>query len=149
MTLFERSGKAAKHNRMTVFVIDSSAAEMLASLKKRAEASPISLADMHRMVEAAQSGQALRLIPEDQTVYLPMGWSVTFTHEDHPSGRARHMSMASPNRERVPIEPALEMVMGHLGFVGSVRECVTWLEPLAEGHAVNVVEVFQASGQPN
>jgi hypothetical protein len=127
---------------MTVFVIDTTAEAALASLKTRAEDRPISLTDMRRMVAAAERGQPFSVIPEDQTIYLPMGWSVTFTHEDHPGGRARHMSMASPNRSRIPIEPALEMVMGHLGFTVPLGECTTWLEPLAEGHAVNVVEIL-------
>lgn len=132
---------------MTVFVIDSAAADLLASLRKRAEENPIPLAEMRKMVDAAEQGRPYSAVPADQTIHLPMGWSVTFTHEDHPGGRARHMSMASPDRSKVPIEPALEMVMGHLGFVAPLQECVTWLEPLTKGHAVNVVEVYRPHGE--
>lgn len=127
---------------MTVFVIDSTAVQTLTALKERAEERPISLEDMERMSEAFAEGRPYTVIPEDQTITLPMGWTVTFTHENHPSGLVRHMSMASPNRSRVPLPMALEMVMEHLGFTQKLEHCMTWFEPLNEGDAVNVVEIF-------
>ena len=81
-----------------------------------------------------------------QTVELPFGWTVTLSIETgHSVGVCRHMSMASPNPDRVPLPEVVWMIAAELGFVGDLTLCAVWPETLSQGVAINVVQPVTAA----
>jgi hypothetical protein len=79
--------------------------------------------------------------PLDQTLELPLGWKVTFSVEEQPFGWARHMSMSSPAKGRVPHPVAVEWTMKALGFVRQLGACFVYPEKYEHGRiAINVLE---------
>jgi hypothetical protein len=140
----------------TPFIIGADEIAKLVELKELAEANPVDMAVlMPRLKNPRHKKQHMRRM-NDQTVMLPFGYMVTFSTEiNHPNGRAaRHMSMSSPNEDRVPNQYAVWMVAEHLGFTGphsdidraedNLIACdAVWMEDLkGHGKAVNVVQLI-------
>jgi hypothetical protein len=74
-----------------------------------------------------------------------MGFLLTYSVElGHPAGIARHMSMSSPAKGRLPTPEAVWMICQELGYVGSLAQCLVWIEDLERGQerekAINVVQ---------
>jgi hypothetical protein len=125
---------------MTIFYIDEAAEQELRALAERAAAKVIPLTSLIHAVEMMKAGTPIRLVPADQTIMLPTGFLVTYSVEEQPGGKMRHLSMSSPASGRAPIEAACEMVMEHLGFRTRMRSCQVWLEDLPDGEkAINIL----------
>lgn len=127
----------------TPFLIDDATITRLRDLKSIAEANPVSEQDMRRIIQQVSDGI---FAPDprntEQTITLPFGYTLTFTVEWQPVGMCRHVSMASPAKQRIPVDAAMNMVMPHLGF----REHGTrqsWPEHLSDDRiAHNIIEVM-------
>lgn len=84
-----------------------------------------------------------------QTVIIPIDFAVTLSYEiGHPCGMARHMSMSSAARGRVPNPIGVWMVAEQLGFVGSLSLCQVYMEelrrPNGNAQAVNILQPVTA-----
>jgi hypothetical protein len=127
----------------TPFMLDDQAVADLHALRTKAEARPYTEQDMRAMMEMLQAGHfepPQRNI--DQTITLPFGYTVTFTIEWQPMGQCRHVSMASPRANRIPIEAAMDMILPALGFIPG-RERHAWAEMLSDDRiAHNIVEII-------
>lgn len=130
----------------TPFIIGPQEEAELRTLRDLAATKPVDMRGLlDRLKKARHKARHMHQMA-DQTVYLPFGWSVTFSIETgHPGGAARHMSMASPDPGRVPRPEAVWMVAEVLGFTGSIEQCTVWPEQLMQGMAINVVQILTSA----
>lgn len=141
----------------TPFLLGADERFQLEALREAAAKVPV---DMPRLMEQLRQPRGKRRHMRQmtrQTVYLPFGFAVTYSLElNHPGGRtARHMSMSSPAKDRVPRPEAVWMVAQLLGFTGlpgidkaeeNLRGCLVWPEELqGHGTAINVVQFVAAA----
>ena len=120
----------------------------LRALQNRAEAAPISMPDLAEQLKTPAGKDAHRAQMTAQSVMLPDGIIVCFSVEDgDPCGRARHMSISLDSEDKVPHPYVVEIIMAELGFVARLRHSAVWLEDLAQGKAVNVVQPW--AGRPS
>jgi hypothetical protein len=116
--------------------------EALALLRGKAAEKPVSMIGIEqRLKDPAEKARHMAHMTA-QTIDIPAAYQVTFSIETgHPAGMARHMSMSVQRNGRVPNQHAVWMVAELLGFVGSLDECMCWIEDLKDhGRAVNVVQ---------
>ena len=122
---------------MTAFLLTPESVAKIETLRAAAAANVIPEKEMRQR----QASQTLGLTNYQQSMDLPLGYTLTFTHEWQPMGTCRHMSLGGPMKGRIPSKEACEMVMPHLGFVASVENCYVYPEKLADGcYAINVIE---------
>ena len=122
----------------------------LADLTARAAASPTPYATMKALAEKHAQADVkgrwtLAKMNRGLTVELPVGYTVTLTHEEHQPGvMCRHVSVGLRARQgRGPTPEAVNLLLAALGFTArcGVVECIVWLETLEDStFAVNVVE---------
>jgi hypothetical protein len=122
--------------RMFPLVIGERERAALADLVARAAASPTDHATQKRLAEAHARGQGgLGALNRALTVELPVGYTVTMTHEEHrPGVMCRHASIGlrtAPGRGPTP--EAVAMILEALGFVNRLGAAATWLETLDDG----------------
>jgi hypothetical protein len=128
----------------TPFVINEQGRKLMADLRQRAEANPISFEAMTHLVAEIEAGRQVGAPAYcvAQTISLVFGWTVTYTVEEHKEGvPCRHLSIGSPNPARVPVPAAVEMIMPEFGFVGDLQNTFSWPEHLLKGGvAINVLQ---------
>lgn len=129
---------------MTVLIVGPAEIALLLELKAKAAADPIDAPSLHRELKYVAGRKRHMERMAALTVALSTGFTVTFSIETghEPGGVSlRHMSMASPREDKVPVPAAVWMVAEHLGFQGSLDECQFWLEHMEHGQrAVNIVQ---------
>lgn len=115
----------------------------LDKLREKAEREVVLFPDMYRRAMAFQArggrqeGERGR---SDMTVFLRVGYSCTYTVEEHrPGVPCRHISVSGPNQ--LPAPQAVEMLMKIMGFQHDLLDCKVWTEEVgSDRHAVNVLE---------
>jgi hypothetical protein len=135
----------------TPLVIGPTELAALAALRERAAARPVDMRRLIRVIKTRRGKGDHCAQMNAQTVYLPLGFSVTFSIETgHPIGSCRHMSMSSGKPGRVPSPEAVMMVAEPLGFVGGLDACCgVWVETLVpQGRAVNIVQPLSMAAPP-
>lgn len=133
----------------TPFMIGPGEIANLKALAEVAAANPVDMDGLLERLKDPANKRRHRQQMTHQSVRLPFDYLVTFSIEiNHPIGAARHLSLSSPNPDRVPRPQAVWMVAEVLGFTGVVVDSeepppasTIWLEDL-EGHgkAVNLVQ---------
>lgn len=78
----------------------------------------------------------------EQSIELPVGYSVTYSVETgHPIGLCHHMSISVDDPEKMPNPHAIWMVAQELGFWGQIQDVDgLWREQLTQGMAINLVQ---------
>jgi hypothetical protein len=77
------------------------------------------------------------LVRRVETVYIPFGYRVNISYEEHPEGICIHVSMCSPTpRKTLPQPEAMVMVMEALGFPKGKYAGASWIEEYPDGDAV-------------
>ena len=109
------------------------------SLKKKAESNVVPYDLMLKLA----TGQMP--IPanwnHDMTIFIPLFYEVTYTHEEHKPGLVlRHMSVSCKNRDRVPNEHAIALLMEKFGFVNKLGNVVIRKEQLKVGIAIEILD---------
>jgi hypothetical protein len=137
--------------KSTPLVIGPTEKQVLSDLRALAVRHPVDMKDLLPKLETPDGKATHMAQMTRQSVEIPFGYIVTFSIElGHPCGTARHLSMSSPRRGRLPTPEAVQMVMDELGFAGPLKQCAVWLEDLSgREKAVNVVEpvaISEASG---
>src|SRR5215471_20503799 len=96
----------------TPFLLGPLEREQLHKLRELAVEHPIDMPPLMEQLKTRRGKRAHMKRMGEHTVYLPFGFTATFSIEtNHPGGRtARHMSMASPVVGRLPLPEAVWMV---------------------------------------
>lgn len=72
---------------------------------------------------------------------MSQGFAIVFTHEEHPMGMVRHLSMSVPTAGKYPHPTVVTAVSQLLGFTRPIEECKVYMEPIGDNHeAVNIIE---------
>ena len=128
---------------MIPLVIDQEVQEKIKKVIKHATNNPTSLETMMKLAKGEPAPGGLNA---DFTIDIPMGFSVTYTHEEHPGSMCKHLSMSVHAKDRVPNPIAVEMILKEFGFTNSLSECLkwgtVWEEKFGENNqtAINIVE---------
>lgn len=122
----------------------------LATLRWRAATRPVDMRDLAERLKSPEGKCKHMDQMTEQSIELPMAYFVTFSIEiGHPVGAARHMTMSSQRRGKIPTEEAVWMVAQALGFTGSLRECIVWPEDLQHGDeratSINVLQIIESA----
>lgn len=90
----------------------------------------------------AQRGGAFNAMNEANTIDLPIGFAVTYTHEQQPGAVCRHLSVSVDGRPGMGPNPhAVEQIMAEFGFKNTLREVFAHVETLRDGRLViNAIE---------
>lgn len=118
----------------------------LASLRDTAGRNPLDMAWVMEQVKTPAGRKRLDVLMSKYTMLIPgpFPFKVTYSVEQgHPSGTMRHFSMSIRKEGSVPSPEALWMVAEKLGFSGSLRMCMVYMEDATGGgKAVNVVQLL-------
>jgi hypothetical protein len=111
----------------------------------RAASHVIRYDDMKRAAEAYAAGQrgvAPSSVNVAQTMPLPVGFSVTYTHEEHRRDVVcRHISISVDHPDKAPHPAVVDEILKAFGFHHRVGQVPMWAEPLVNGGvAINAVE---------
>lgn len=138
---------------MALLVIGPDQKAQIAALIAVAEANPVSLETVKRLVAAMEAGEELPAgLNDGMTIVIPHGYEVTYTHEEQPGGMCRHMSVAvirPDNPNAMPSQAAMAAIMVGFGFVNDLRGCKIWVEEHPEKRtSINVLEPVTGNWAP-
>lgn len=121
---------------MQALVLNDETREALQELKDRAEKEPMTLSQILELLSAEEPPADLNM---DKTVEVPVGYAVTYTNEEQPSGLFRHLSMSAGDANgRKPPSPEAFAAIAELFDLDLARDDLTlWLE---NGIAVNALQ---------
>lgn len=117
--------------------------EAIAALVEKAAARPTPLENMKRAAaHKRKSGDAFNAMNEASTIDLPIGFAVTYTHEEQPGAVCRHMSVSVNGGPGVGPNPhAVSLLMQEFGFVNQLTGAFVYQDALRDGRLViNVIE---------
>lgn len=115
----------------------------ISSLILKASTRITPLADMERAANhKTRTGDAFNAMNEASTIDLPIGYAVTYTHEEQPGAICRHMSISVDGKPGTGPSPhAVAMIMEEFGFKNPLSAAFTYLDTLRDGRLViNVIE---------
>lgn len=89
-----------------------------------------------------KTGDAFNAMNEASTIELPIGFAVTYTHEEQPGAVCRHMSVSVDGKPGTGPDPhAVAMLMEEFGFKNRFGEAFMHLDTMRDGSLViNVIE---------
>ena len=110
----------------------------ISELIVKAEKRVTPLADM----ESAANHDAFNAMNEASTIDLPLGYAVTYTHEEQPRAVCRHISISTDGQPGTGPSPyAVSAIMTEFGFKNTLENAFTYLDTLRDGRlVVNVIE---------
>lgn len=117
--------------------------EAIAGLVEKAALRPTPLKNMQRAAEhRRKTGDAFNAMNEAATIDIPLGYAVTYTHEEQPNAVCRHISVSVDGKPGTGPSPhAVEMLMEEFGFRNRLDSAFTYLDTLRDGRLViNVIE---------
>jgi len=117
--------------------------EAIAELVAKAAARPTPLENLVRAAShKKKTGDAFNAMNEAATIDIPLGYAVTYTHEEQPGAVCRHMSVSAASKPGTGPNPAaVEMLMEEFGFKNRLATAYAYLDTLRDGRLViNVVE---------
>jgi hypothetical protein len=144
---------------MGILIIDENARQTIAQALERAkeQAVPIETfrqamiddrADPVNVLTLADRARSKVTIPP-RSQHLQLGnYHCAISFEHQPGGLARHLSVSSWRRGKVPHQAVMVLIAKAFGFSGFPpnRASRVWLEEFAPGHhAINVVEMEDAA----
>lgn len=132
---------------MPALIIGPEELAQIAELKAVAAANPL---DVHGMMGAAEGDmEAFRDAMQTETVFLPIGFAVTYTQEIQPNapppGICHHISISVDRPDHLPSEAAVEMILEAFGMGPLEASNGVWVEDISPGErAVNVIQLVAA-----
>jgi hypothetical protein len=117
------------------------------SLSRAAERKPISLERMRELASLTRE----ELPPDynnDRTIEIRGGVRLTFTHEYHPVGLCRHLSVSLDNGFYPPIF-LVRAILPLFGFSRRLEGCHIHEEDAAGRKAINIIEPVEAGDAEN
>lgn len=99
---------------------------------------------------AARALGDFRDAQKTMTVYLPVGYAVTYTREIQPEapgdGLCDHISVSIDRRGRMPSPEAVEVILQEFGMRPIGESEAVWTEDIGPGEkAVNIVQLVNVS----
>lgn len=119
---------------MSILIIGTEEKESLKRLREHAEKHEFSLDDLLDIMNKAEVPAGDR---KGFSCILPIDTRVVFSIENHPGGKARHMSV-SLKSGKLPMPELLNMILPELGYKTDLSKCHLSIE----GTAVNVMEMI-------
>ena len=111
----------------------------IAALRARAQENIYDPATVQEI--ASRDINAFRASMLLQSIELPRGFVVTYTHERQPIGVVHHISVSVEDPTKTPHPAAMEMILAEFGMHKLEHSLKVWLEDIGAGHkAVNVVQ---------
>lgn len=92
---------------------------------------------------AARDIQAVRDLMNGYTIKLPVGFNVTYSHENQPPGLCHHISISVDRRNKLPSPEAVEMILEAFEMRPISASLKVWPEIIAGEKAVNVLQLVQ------
>ena len=136
---------------MEVLTIGPQEKNKLGALRKHAKNNVISLETMMQMSDALLAKGNIQIIPVGlqgpRTIQIPIDFQISYSIEEHPEGKVRHMSVSKRLGES-PSLYAVNMILEELGFENRISESgehtnlQLFFEPLNVGQAINVMEIL-------
>lgn len=120
--------------------------ELLDELRIRAALRPVDMVELMDRIREPDGKAAHRQHMTEQSMIIPEDFQVTYSVEcNHPDNRTmRHMSLSSNVSRHMPLPSAVWLVARHLGFTGSLNQCMVYPEELMRGDkrtlTVNVLQ---------
>ena len=115
----------------------------ISELIEKAEKRVTPLADMERAANfKKKTGDAFNAMNEASTIDLPLGYAVTYTHEEQPRAICRHISISTDGKPGTGPSPhAVSAIITEFGFKNPLERAFTYLDTLRDGRlVVNVIE---------
>lgn len=89
-----------------------------------------------------KTGDAFNAMNEAATIDLPLGYAVTYTHEQQPGAVCRHISVSVDGKPGTgPSPQSVASIMTEFGFKNAMQDAFTYIDTLRDGRLViNVIE---------
>lgn len=112
--------------------------EAIKALIEKAAARPTPLENIRRAAEHLQkTGSRFNAMNEAATIDIPLGFAVTYTHEEQPGAVCRHMSISVDGKRGTGPNPAaVSMLMEEFGFKNKLGELYANVGELRDGRLV-------------
>lgn len=125
-----------------LYVLDEPFFTRLSILRTFAESHPISID--HQL--DVNNGEAPAVGDYSEYRVENNGLKIAFSHDLHPMGTIRHMSVSLAFPGKLPDPFIIDVLMGAMDFTHPIEECKVWLEDIAPNHkAVNVAELIPST----
>ena len=121
-------------------ILDKNVKAKIQRIKEYARENFTPLEVMESLAESAPAPGGLN---KDFTMFVPMGYTVTYTEEEQPGKiMCRHLSMSIHHKGSVPNPLAIQMMLEEFGFVNDLNTAIVWKEKFSADDqiAINVVE---------
>jgi len=116
-------------------IIDEQVLGFIKRVSDHAEANRIDFQNMKAIAESIQKPVGDN---DNYVCYLPVGFRVVYSIEEHPLGWCRHLSVSVDTVGKMPSIPAVEMIMREFGFTGTINDQLNvWVE---KERAINVLQ---------
>ena len=124
---------------MGALITDDKFEKKLAKLREHAELNPFSLEFIERSVKGLE--RPIGDLPS-HTVFLPVHYLVSFSVEDHPSGRMRHCSISTASSDKLPNPYVVYEITQRLGIKADFREMKPQkgAQVVEDGRAIGIYE---------
>jgi hypothetical protein len=133
-------------------ILNTAAQEDLRRLREYAESHRFPI---ERLRQLAKTRSPIGDTDSNLCCVVPDGFQVCFSIEQHPGGWMRHASISVNKPASLPAEPAVDLLIGELGFRYQTGNpgILTYLEG---NHAVNIIEpiseadlsLMESNGEP-
>lgn len=123
---------------MRALMIGAKERDAIAALIKKAAAHPTPLENVKRASEHLEkTGSRFNAMNEAATIDIPLGFAVTYTHEEQPGAVCRHMSISVDGKAGTGPSPhAVAMLMEEFGFKNKLGELYANVGKLRDGRLV-------------
>lgn len=90
----------------------------------------------------SRTGDGFNAMNEAATIDIPLGFAVTYTHEEQPGATCRHMSVSVDGKAGTGPNPhAVAAIMEAFGFKNQFGAAAMWTDTLRDGRLViNILE---------
>jgi hypothetical protein len=128
-----------KESPMAALLIGVDERAAIATLRAYAEANVIDPQAALALYE--QDTEAFSQIMAAMTVHLPIGYRVTYSHEQQTFGIARHLSVSIDRPGKMAHPEAIEMILTEFGMQPLKSSVGIWIEDIDEHRkAVNLLQ---------
>lgn len=111
---------------MEALIIGQKQREQIAELRAVAAATVIDPAAAQQTANADKA--AFRDMMAMHSIVLPVGYCVTYSHENQPFGSARHISISVDRSRKMPSLQAVEMILASFDMAPLMKSLSVWIE---------------------
>lgn len=133
---------------MTAMLLGPDEEKLIAALIVKASGEVMPFTIVQKIAGQTRTPELAKM-NNDKTIAMPVGFRVTYTHEEQRPGLAcRHLSVS--NERGVP-PPAIMLLMERFGFKNTLADCGTYIERIGAGefeYAINVIEPLDGDMTP-